>query len=106
MRSVHRVAQRVNRSNQLGAKAFTTIGYKILEAKEQNEIATLFEVLKGGKSIADAMKLLPQSKMLQQYSSQHRQHDWDEWIGGLVKDTSVSLYTQYLPVSHKSTNHC
>ena len=107
MRSVRRVAQRVNRSNQLGAKAFTTIGYKILEAKEQNEIATLFEVLKGGKPIADAMKLLPHSKMFQQYSSQHRQHDWDEcnhWVDWWTRERHLSK--SVYPVSHKSTNHC
>jgi len=46
-----------------------------VEAKEQNEIATLFEIFDGGKCTTDAMKLLPHSKVLQQYSSQHNQHD-------------------------------
>lgn len=104
MRSVRRVAQRVNRNNHLGAKAFTTIGYKILEAKEQNEIATLFEVLAGEKPITDAMKLLPHSKVLQQYSSQHSQHDWEgcnHWVDWWTRERHLSKSAY--PLSHTST---
>ncbi len=51
-RSVKRVAERVNKGDPLGYKAFTTIAYTIPKAESPEQISKLFSVLAGEADIA------------------------------------------------------
>ena len=57
MRSVKRVAEKVNKRNELGLKAFTTIGYQILNASSKEEVIELFEVLKGRRPLSECFSI-------------------------------------------------
>ena len=81
MRSVRRVAQKVNRKSKLGVQAFTAIGYKLLEVTEA--VSTLFDVLGGKRPLSDALVLMPNSRMLKDYNAQHNPKSWEEcshWV--------------------------
>ena len=60
-----------NSKNALGAKAFTTIGYKLLEASSIDVVTTLFEGLDGKHPLFDALKYILNREVLQEYSRHH-----------------------------------
>ena len=83
MRSVRRVAQKVNRGSRLGVQAFTAIGYKLLEVTDTEEVSTLFDVLGGKRPLSDALKLMPKSRILKEYNTRHNPKSWEEcshWV--------------------------
>ena len=47
MRSVKRVAERVNKGSKGGYQAFVSIGYGILHIKNKEDVTKLFKVLCG-----------------------------------------------------------
>ena len=54
IRSVERVAKRVNPKNSVGRDAFVAIGKHILKADSAETVLMLFEVMRGRKSIGEA----------------------------------------------------
>ena len=83
MRSVRRVAQKVNRGSRLGVQAFTAIGYKLLEVTNTEEVSTLFDVLGGRQPVSDALVLMPNSRILKDCSTRHNLKSWEEcshWV--------------------------
>lgn len=83
MRSVRRVAQKVNRTSKLGVQAFTVIGYKLLEVKDTEKVSTLLDVLGGKRPLSEALLLMPKSRALMEYSSKHNPKTWEEcchWV--------------------------
>jgi hypothetical protein len=54
IRSVERVAKRVNSKSRVGRDAFVAIGKHILKADTADDILMLFEVMRGKKSIGEA----------------------------------------------------
>ena len=79
MRSVKRVAHTVCNGNSLAYDAFKAIGYQVLRAESANEIGVLFQVLKGELPLEAAMKFLPKSKVLQNYSPHHNPSNWQSY---------------------------
>ena len=50
--------KQVNTNNKQGRDAFVAIGQKILKANSAEDVITLFEVLKGDRSLTDASQLM------------------------------------------------
>ena len=74
-RSVKRVSERVNKHNEAGYRAFTTIRYNIPKVDTQEEVLTLFAVLAGEQPLSTAAELL-ESKEVEDYVPEHNQEDW------------------------------
>lgn len=53
IRSLQRVAKKLNSQYKEGKEAFVAVGQQILKAKSADEVMTLFDVLRGEKSIND-----------------------------------------------------
>ena len=70
LRSVKRVAEKVNKRSEMGYKAFTTIGPK---AALKEDVITLFNVLSGREA---AIKILPHASILQEYYIHHNPDNW------------------------------
>ena len=67
-RSVKRVAERANKAHSKdGYKAYTSIAYCIPQRDKAEDVITLFEVLGGQRPLEDAISLLPDNKVLQNY---------------------------------------
>lgn len=95
MGSVRRVAQKVSKNSESGVKAFTTIGYQILEAGREEDVTTLFEVLWGQRPLSDAQKLMPDSEVLRKYSKTHYPKDWEDcghWVDWWVRERHLSKF--------------
>ena len=59
MRSVKRVALRVNPRDEEGRRIFVNIGQTILRAKSEADVLTLFQVLCGEEKLSVAALLMP-----------------------------------------------
>lgn len=93
MRSVKRVAQKVNRTNKLGYQAFTAIGYQILHAESAQEVEELFQVLAGQRPVSYASRYLTNIKALKEFSKKGRQSDWEEcsqWVEWWTRERHLS----------------
>ena len=95
MRSVKRVAHTVCNGNSLAYDAFKAIGYQVLKAESANEIGVLFQVLKGELPLEAAIKFLPKSKVLQNYSPHHNPSNWQscgKWSERWTRPRHLSKY--------------
>lgn len=95
MRSVKRVAHTVCNGNSLAYDAFKAIGYQVLKAESPNEIGVLFQVLKGELPLKVAMKFLPKSKVLQNYTPHHNPSNWQscgKWSEWWTRPRHLSKY--------------
>lgn len=99
MRSVRRVAQKVNRGSKQGVQAFTAIGYKLLEVTDTEAVSTLFEVLGGRRPLADALVFMPNSRILQEYSTKHSPKSWEEcshWVEWWTRERHLRKFYRLL----------
>ena len=77
-RSVKRVSGKVNKGySTLAHQTFTTIGYAIPACKSRKDVETLFEVLRGAKSLTSAIEIMPESSpLLKKYQPEHNTESW------------------------------
>ena len=75
IRSVQRVAKRLNPQNKTRRDAFSAIGKQILRAKSAEDVITLFQVLKGQHTICEVQHLLPGINL------HNIKHGSNEWLG-------------------------
>lgn len=84
IRSVQRVAKKVNPRDSSGRDAFIAIGQKILKAESAKQIMILFEVLKGERPLCDTIALMPHDDKLTECcpineKEWQRAATWVEW---------------------------
>lgn len=78
MRSVKRVALRVNPRDEEGRRIFVNIGQTILRAKSEADVLTLFQVLCGEEKLSAAALLMPECKnTLLGYCKAHKVNAWE-----------------------------
>ena len=95
MRSVRRVAQKVNKGNSLGRQAFVAVGYKILGVSKSAHVKTLFDVLSGDKPLSGALAILPNCTPLKDLIGHHNPEDWKEcthWVEWWTSERHLSEY--------------
>ena len=101
-RSVKKVSEKVNRCHSLAHQAFTTIGYAILSAKSKEDVILLFQVLGGTEPLSTAISILPQSSVLKEYESTHKQEKWSacsNWSKWWMRPTHLGKGIIILPLS-------
>ena len=76
MRSVKRVAERVNKGSKSGYQAFVSIGYAIPHIKNKEDVTKLFKVLCGKEPISTAEQILGSCSAVTSYKENHNSETW------------------------------
>lgn len=83
IRSVHRVAKKVNPRDSRGKDAYIALGQRIIKADSAEEVLTLFQVLKGQRPLSDVVTLMPRNDKITECSADRnewqRATSWVEW---------------------------
>ena len=92
-RSVKRVAERVNKGDPQGFKAFTTVAYTIPKANSPEDISKLFNVLAGEADISTLAEVSGLSKTLKKFN--HTPKSWKtakHWVNWWRRPNHLSKF--------------
>lgn len=76
IRSVQRVAKKLNHQNKQNREAFVAIGQQILKAKSASEVMTLFTMMKGECPLTEANLAKPINESIKEWK---QATSWVEW---------------------------